>query len=132
MLKSLTMYQGASNKIDNNPRAYRAKVAIRQHVLDAIGHDAAVFDGSGEMFSAVWRQARAYTGCDLKRQTDGRLMYCADKTCVLHVVDLGKFDIFDFDAYGSPRHQAVILSERRRVAPGETVGLVLTGGGGLC
>lgn len=123
-----------ATKTDNHPQARRAKITIRQNVLEAIGKQANVFDGfagSGEMFSAVWKQAKGYTGCDLKRQADSRLMFCADNTRVLRAVDLSKFQIFDFDAYGSPWVQVVILSDRRRVAPGERIGLVLTEGNGL-
>jgi hypothetical protein len=121
-------------KTDNHPTARRAKVTIRQNVLDAIGPKARVFDafaGSGEMYSAVWKQAAGYTGCDLKPQNDSRLMFCADNTRVLRAIDLKQFQIFDFDAYGSPWVQAIILSDRRRVAPGETIGLVLTEGAGF-
>lgn len=121
-------------KTDNHPQARRAKIVIRQNVLDAIGKQASVFDafaGSGEMFSAVWNKAKSYTGCDLKRQSDSRLMFCADNIRVLRAIDLSKFQIFDFDAYGSPWVQAIILSDRRRVAPGERLGLVLTEGAGL-
>lgn len=126
--------KGAGTKTDNHPQARAAKITIRQKVLEAIGKDVAVFDafaGSGEMFSAVWKQAKAYTGCDLKPQRDSRLMFCADNTRVLRAIDLAKFSIFDFDAYGSPWVQAIILSDRRRVAPGERIGLILTEGAGL-
>lgn len=51
-------------KTDNNPQARRAKIAVRQHVLEAIGRKAGVFDafaGSGDMYSAVWKAADAAT-----------------------------------------------------------------------
>lgn len=121
-------------KTDNNPQAFRAKVDIRRRVMDAIGRDVGVFDGfagSGEMYSAVWKDAKHYTGCDLKPQRDGRLMFCADNRRVLRVINLSEFGIFDLDAYGSPWHQAIIIADRRRVAPGELFGLVLTEGGGF-
>jgi hypothetical protein len=89
------------------------------------------FAGSGDMYSAVWKGAGHYVGCDLKPQTDSRLMFCADNTRVLRAIDLTPFSIFDFDAYGSPWVQAVILADRRRVAPGELLGLVLTEGAGF-
>ena len=127
-------FKGLGVKTDNNPQARRAKIAVRQNVLDVIGPKAAVFDafaGSGDMYSAVWRKAAHYVGCDLKPQTDSRLMFCADNTRVLRAVDLSRFSIFDFDAYGSPWVQAVILAGRRRVAPGEKLGLILTEGAGF-
>jgi hypothetical protein len=127
-------FKGLGVKTDNNPQARRAKIAIRQNVLDAIGKKARVFDafaGSGEMYSAVWRQAGHYVGCDLKPQSDSRLMFCADNTRVLRAIDLAQFSIFDFDSYGSPWVQAVILADRRRVVPGERIGIILTEGAGF-
>lgn len=121
-------------KTDNNPQAFRAKVAIRHNVLAAIGADASVFDafaGAGEMYSAVWKDAAHYTGCDQKPQRDGRLMFCADNRRVMRAIDLAPFSVFDLDSYGSPWVQAIILADRRRVAAGELVGLVLTEGAGF-
>jgi hypothetical protein len=121
-------------KTDNNPQAYRAKVAIRRNVLAAIGADARVFDafaGAGEMYSAVWKDAAVYTGCDQKPQRDGRLLFCADNRRVMRAIDLSKFNVFDLDSYGSPWVQAIILADRRRVAAGEQLGLVLTEGAGF-
>lgn len=123
-----------SPKTDNNPQAFKAKVDIRRRVLDPIGKPAVVFDGfagSGEMFSAVWKDADRYTGCDLKHQADGRLMFCADNRRVLRAIELAPFNVFDLDAYGSPWEQAIIIADRRRVAPGERFGLVITEGAGL-
>lgn len=127
-------FQGTGiTKTDNNPAAFKAKVTIRQHVMAAVPRPA-VFDafaGSGEMYSAVWKDAERYAGCDLKPQRDGRLMFCADNRRVLRAVDLTAFNLFDFDSYGSPWVQTVILADRRKVQPGELIGLVLTEGAGL-
>lgn len=126
--------KGLGVKTDNNPQAFKAKVAIRRNVLGAIGADATVFDafaGSGKMFSEVWKDAGSYTGCDLKPQRDSRLMFCADNRRVMRAIDLSKFNVFDFDSYGSPWVQAVILADRRRVAPGEQIGVILTEGAGF-
>jgi hypothetical protein len=127
-------FKGLGVKTDNNPQARRAKIAVRQNVLDAIGRKASVFDafaGSGDMYSSVWKNAGYYVGCDLKPQTDSRLMFCADNARVLRAIDLSRFSIFDLDSYGSPWIQAIIIADRRRVAPGELFGLVLTEGAGF-
>lgn len=127
-------FKGLGVKTDNNPQAFKAKVAIRRNVIAAIGAHAAVFDafaGAGEMYSAVWKDAASYTGCDQKPQNDGRLMFCGDNRRVMRAIDLAKFNCFDFDSYGSPWVQAIILADRRRVAAGELVGLVLTEGAGF-
>lgn len=124
---------GSVTKTDNNPRAHKAKIAIRQSVLTAIAKPI-VFDafaGSGEMYSAVWKDAAAYTGCDQKPQKDSRLMFCADNRRVMRAIDLAAFNVFDFDSYGSPWEQAIILAARRPVKAGEAIGLVLTEGVGL-
>lgn len=122
--------------IDNNPVAHRAKVAIRQLVFNVVASDSKlrVFDafaGTGEMYSAVWRHADFYTGCDLKYQSDGRLMFCADNRRVMRAIDLAGFNVFDFDSYGSPWEQCVILADRRKVTSGEAIGIVLTDGAGF-
>ena len=69
-------FKGLGVMTDNNPQARRAKIAIRQNVLDGIGRKAGVFDafaGSGEMYSAVWLHAGGYVGCDPKPQSDATL-----------------------------------------------------------
>lgn len=122
-----------SPKTDNNPQAFAAKVQIRSNVLAAI-EKPNVFDafaGTGEMYSAVWRKAEGYTGCDFKWQRDGRLMFAADNHRVLRAIELAPFNIFDLDAYGSPWEQALIIADRRPVARGELIGMVLTEGNGF-
>ena len=121
-------------KTDNNPQAFKAKVAIRRHVLEAVGTDCGVFDafaGSGQMYSEVWKGAARYTGCDLKLHRDGRMMFCADNRRVLRAIDLQQFTVFDLDAYGSPWQQAIIIADNRRVEPGERLGIVITEGAGF-
>ncbi len=121
-------------KVNNAHAGKPAKVEIRRNVLEAVGRDAAVFDafaGTGEMFRNVWRDARAYVGCDLEWHRDGRVAYVADNRRVMRCIDLGAFTIFDLDAHGSPWEQATILAARRTVAPGERVGLVITEGSTL-
>jgi hypothetical protein len=128
------VFRPAGTKTDNNPQAFKAKIAIRRNVLATIGADTAVFDafaGAGKMFSEVWKDAKAYTGCDMKPQADSRLMFCADNRRVMRAIDLTKFGIIDLDSYGSPWEQAIIIADRRRVAPGELFGLILTEGAGF-
>jgi hypothetical protein len=59
------------------------------------------------------------------------MMFAADNRRVLRAIDLAPFNVFDLDAYGSPWEQAIIIADRRRVAPGEMFGLVITEGAGL-
>lgn len=122
-------------KVDNNPQARRAKALIRTNVLEALGAEhARVFDafaGAGGMYDEVWKRAAGYTGCDERWHHDSRLMFVADNRRVLRAIDLVSFNLFDLDAYGSPWEQAIIVADRRHVAGGELLGLVLTEGAGL-
>jgi len=119
-------------KVDNAKGAKRAKVELRQNILDAIGADQArVFDafaGAGLMFDAVWHQAARYVGCDARWHQDGRTAYVADNQRVLRAIDLTQFNVFDFDAYGAPWDQLTLLGVHRPLKAGERVGIVLTEG----
>lgn len=120
---------------NNHPAAAAAKATLRRHVLTAIGAErAAVFDGfagDGAMWRAVWHEAASYAGCDLEWYRDEREAFVCDNRRVMRALDLSAFNIFDFDAWGSPWEQALILAARRPIAAGERVGLVLTEGSGL-
>jgi len=121
-------------KVDNASRGKAAKVEIRRNVMAALGEPARVFDGfagAGHLYRAVWREAASYTGCDQRYFADGRRMFVADNRRVLRSLDLAAFNLFDLDAYGSPWEQALIVAARRRVAPGERIGMVFTEGNGL-
>jgi hypothetical protein len=122
-------------KTHNASGALHAKVAMRRNVLDTIGASSArVFDayaGPGEMWSAVWREASHYTGCDEEWFKDERRVFVADNQLVMRTLDLGAFNVFDLDAFGSPWECATILAARRKVKPDELVGLCLTDGSGL-
>jgi hypothetical protein len=114
--------------------AENAKAEIRRLVLAQVPKPTAVFEafaGAGAMYRAVWHGADRYLGCDLDWWRDGRLAYVADNRRVMRSIDLGPFNVFDLDSYGSPWEQAIILSARRTAAPGEIIGLVVTEGSGL-
>ena len=125
----------AKRKTNNHTAALGAKVEIRAHVLDTIGADqASVFDafaGEGQMHARVWSSARDYAGCDLSWYRDGRLLYVADSLRVMRAIDLAGFNVFDFDAWDSPWSHAIVLAARRKVEPGQLLGVVLTEGSGL-
>lgn len=117
-------------KTDNAHGSLGDKVAIRREVLRSVSAPC-VFDafaGSGVLYRAVWREAASYVGCDLRYFRDDRPAYVADNRRVMRAVDLGQFNVFDLDSYGSPWEQVLILIARRPVAEGEMVGLVLTEG----
>lgn len=123
----------ARGKTNNHKKSVGMKVVLRRRVLDAIPR-ARVFDafaGGGKMFREVWHAAQAYTGCDLRWYRDARSVFVARNERVLRAIDLGDFNIFDLDAYGSPWLQVQIIAARRRLTAGERIGLVLTDGSGL-
>ncbi len=116
--------------------ANTAKITIRRRVLEVIGVDkASVFDafaGSGVMHKHIWSEAASYTGCDLEFYSDdNRLAFAADNRRVLRAIDLDGFNLFDLDAYGSPWEQLYIIASRRKLQPGEAIGVCLTEGQGL-
>jgi hypothetical protein len=109
-------------------------LAIRRAVMEALDAPARVFEafaGTGVLYRAIWREATGYVGCDRRYFRDGRKVFVADNRRVMRVIDLGAFNLFDLDAYGSPWEQAVILAARRKVEPGERIGIVVTEGSGL-
>ncbi len=123
----------SGKKTDNHQKSTGHKIALRRQLLAAIP-GARVFDafaGAGKMHRAVWHEASAYVGCDLKWYRDDRHVYVAKNQRVLRAIDLAEYNLFDFDAYGSPWEQVTILAARRRLQPGERLGLALTDGSGL-
>lgn len=124
-----------AKKTNNHPAAAKAKAEIRERILEEIGpenaHVVDAFAGDGAMFRNVWHRAAGYVGCDLVFYRDARTAFVADNRRVLRAIDLEPFNIFDLDAYGSPWEQALIVADRRRVVPGERIGLLLTEGSGL-
>lgn len=119
-------------KTHNGELALDAKIELRENVLAEIPQ-ARVFDGfcgpSGEMHRSVWNRASSYLGVDTAwLQSDTRRRFVCECSLVLRSIDLQPFDVFDFDAFGSPWSEALILAARRKWAPGERGALVLTDG----
>lgn len=126
---------GTTRQRETSAAGAAAKMTIRDNVLNAIGAEhARVFDlfcGSGKMFRAVWINAAFCAGCDTTFYADERIAYVADNRRVLRAVDLTGFNVFDCDAYSQPWEQVIIIAARRRLAPGELVGLIVTEGQSL-
>lgn len=122
----------STSKVDNHVARAPAKVALRRALLAEIGpgqaHVLDAFAGAGAMHRAVWRDAASYVGCDLRWFGGDRPAYVVDNMRLLRCLDLDRFTVFDLDAYGSPWKQATIIAARRRLAPGERIGLALTDG----
>jgi hypothetical protein len=123
----------ASKKIDNHEASRADKVDLRRRVLDAVGGRVLdCYAGTGQMFKEVWcRAAGGYEGIDIRYLPDEREAFVADNKRVLRNIDLTPFSIFDIDAYGSPWEVVIIICARRKVAPGERVGICITEGSGL-
>ncbi len=126
-------------KVENNPLALAAKLELRENVLAEVAQ-AHVFDafcgggvGGAAMYRGVWAKAASWVGCD-GRPWDPRIdppRFVADNRRVLRCLDLQAFNVFDFDAFGSPWEQMLILAARRRWAPGELGAVVVTDGSNL-
>ena len=133
MTKFSTDLKKSGKKTDNHRQSAAAKIDMRRKLLSAMPNPR-VFDafaGAGKMHREVWQPAETYTGCDMKWYCDTRHVFVAKNQRVLRAIDLDAFNVFDFDAYGSPWEQVTILATRRRIQPGEMLGLVLTDGSGL-
>jgi len=131
--KRFSVLLGQPAKTDNSGIGLAAKVTIRENVMAVIDRPA-VFDafaGEGVLFRRVWHRAASYVGCDLTWFRDERLMFVADNHRVMRAIDLSAFNVFDFDAWGSPWDHVLILAARRPLAKGERIGLVLTEGSAL-
>lgn len=128
------MVDGNGPKDDNAGRARDAKIELRRRVLAHVS-PAHVFDafcGLGEMRREAWTAAASWTGCDQRPWDPSQpARFIADNLDVLRAIDLSRFNIFDFDAYGSPWEQMIVVSDRRRWAPGERGAVVMTDGSGL-
>lgn len=133
MPSKLQMRLSKVKQVDNHPGSMKDKIELRRRVLEAVG--GRVFDcfaGEGTMYAAVWARAPGgYEGCDLRYLPGERLAFVADCRRVLRNIDLQPFSIFDLDSYGSPWEPVIIIAARRKVAPGERIGLVITEGSGL-
>ena len=70
-------------KVDNSPRAEKAKITIREHVLDRIAK-ASVFDayaGAGQMHTAVWAKAMVSTRLGRATRPTPAATSSADQAC---------------------------------------------------
>jgi hypothetical protein len=56
---------------------------------------------------------------------------CCDNQLALRALDLTRFNVFDFDAFGSPWNQALLLAHRRKWKRGEQGAIVLTDGSSM-
>lgn len=135
MASKLQMRLSKVKQVDNHEASFADKVKLRSNVLEAIGAgEAKVFDafaGTGQMHKAVWSKAAAYEACDVRYLPDERLAFVGDCKRVMRNLDLSRFNVFDLDAYGSPWEVVIILASRRKVAPAERIGVVITEGSGL-
>lgn len=111
------------------------KVELRDLVLAEV-QPARIFDAfcgpEGEMWRGVWHKAAHYLGVDEElRFPDPRRRFVGDSRLVMRAIDLAPFNVFDFDAFGSPWEWMVLLAARRRWLPGERGAVVLTDGSGF-
>lgn len=127
--------KNSGKKTNNHPAAAKAKAELRENVLNEIGEESCyvidAFAGDGAMYRRIWHRAAGYVGCDLVFYRDERTAFVCDNRRVLRAIDLTPFNVFDLDAYGSPWEQALIVADRRKVAPGEKIGVLLTEGSSL-
>jgi len=109
----------------DDPRA-----ALRRRLMAKLGAGTCrVFDafaGDGGHWREAWREAAGYVGCDAAWHRDGRVAFVAVPERVMRAVDLAEFTVFDLDARGNAWACASILARRRRLGPGERIGLIVS------
>lgn len=106
------------------------KVEIRRRLLKALGAEPAVLDcfaGEGKIYSKCYK-GHEYLGLDKKDIQDGRNILNVDNIKYLRSADLGRFNFFDLDAYGSPWRQFLTVLKRRRFDRGARVAMAITDG----
>jgi hypothetical protein len=125
---------GSAVKQDNHAAALGAKIEMRKNVLGEV-KAARVFDafcGTGVMYRAVWNKADHYVGCDVRPwEPTHPPRFVADNRRLMRNLDLSRFNVFDFDAYGTPWDQMEILLARRQWAKGEVGAVIVTDGSAL-
>lgn len=119
-------------KTDNRPSAMKAKIEMRRRILSRM-EKSNVLDAfcgiDGFMHDQVWIEADTYVGIDTEyKWPDMRSRFVANNIDVMRVIDLSKFNVFDFDAYGSPWEQMLLMAQRRKWATGEIGAVVVTDG----
>lgn len=105
-------------------RRLRSLLVGRPRVLE-------VFCGTtAMMWASVWREcAGAYTGVDQTATAlEVRDVRIGDAMERLGELDLGQYDCFDVDAWGSPWRIVRAIAGRVRLTPGRRIGLVITDG----
>lgn len=82
--------------------------------------------GPGVMHRLAYHDVDDWLGIDTDPASPDSIH--ADNREVLRAISLQRFNLFDVDAFGSPWEQVWIISQRRRVARGELVGVAITSG----
>lgn len=112
------------------------KLALRNRALDAVGGPGRarvldLFAGNGVMYGAVWCRAAGYAGSETEQDKVFRhpaAVFHAPAGVVLRGIDLTEWNVFDFDAYGSPWDEIGVLARKRTMQRGETISLAITDG----
>jgi len=125
-----------STKTHNSPGALNAKVELRRNVIRELreaGQRVDVLDAFcgpvGEMYRHAWHDADSYVGIDEAYVfPDPRRRFVGNNLRIMRNIDLSGFNVFDFDAFGSPWDQMVLLAHLRAWKPGELGAVIFTDG----
>lgn len=107
------------------------KAELRRRLVTELGGiaEARVLEthaGPGVMRLAAYKGVADWLGVDSDPASPDSIH--ADNRLVLRAIDLGRFNLFDVDAFGSPWEQLWIVSMRREIKRGEQLGIALTSG----
>jgi len=113
--------------VDNTDRG--EKILIRKQLLQKISSPYILecYAGYGVIYRECYKD-HPCVGLDLKPIDDGRVIISIDNRKFLKSTDLGKYNVFDLDAYGSPWQQWLIILKRRQFKAKESVAIFITDG----
>jgi hypothetical protein len=115
--------------VDNSKK--KQKLELRWKMLSRLGgvEGLGVLEthgGRGVMYKDCYLPAKHVMRFDVNQERDN-VIYCPAEWAV-RAIDLQQFNVFDVDPYRSPWEIVWVISQRRKIAPGERIGIVVTDG----
>jgi hypothetical protein len=118
-----------AGKVHNSAPARKAELRLR--LINELGGPSAcrvleTHSGPGLMRKLAYGGVSDWVGLDQDPESPGAIHH--DSREIMRAIELGKFNLIDIDAFGSPWEHLWILSARRKMLPGEIVAVALTSG----
>ncbi len=119
------MKGGAWGKVENHEAAKQQKTYLRRWLVSQLDSPRVLdcFSGPQAMRGTCY-QDLPYVGIDKEKL--GPDQYVGDTHRVLRAIDLKPFTLFDIDAYADPWSAWIRIVDRRKLEPGEVIGVAIT------